>query len=342
MAEHCNWKLRLDYENARKQLTSYSEKPKGHCFAQNSVNIMYDLQIVVPAYNVEKFIEKCLDSIEPLLNSKYKVLLQIIDDGSVDKTGELADSFSQKIIENVTVIHQKNAGLSNARNTAIQSIVGEYIMFVDSDDYLPESINIDYIFECIKGKDVAQGTWRIVDTKNRVIEEINSNVFSGFAWGKIFRYSVFQNLMFPEGYWFEDSIVRLIISRMHLNTVVIDECVYCHRDNPNGIARTARNHPKAVDSYWITELCLEETKAFGIENDQISFDLFLHQSIINQIRVMRLPIKIRKAIFVLTSEMVERHFKGFKSDKYLDIENAIRNVEFYRFELLALGRWCSI
>ena len=91
------------------------------------------VSIIVPVYNVEKYIEKCLNS---LFGQTYRELdIILVDDGSTDKSGELCDRLA-KMDKRVRVIHKKNGGLSDARNRGIDAAKGRYITFIDSDDYV--------------------------------------------------------------------------------------------------------------------------------------------------------------------------------------------------------------
>ena len=91
------------------------------------------LTVVVPVYNVEKYLRKCIDSILGQTLTVDEIIL--VDDGSKDKSGEIAEEYAIKH-RNIKVIHQKNGGLSVARNTGIDAATKEYIAFVDSDDYI--------------------------------------------------------------------------------------------------------------------------------------------------------------------------------------------------------------
>ena len=96
-----------------------------------------NLTVVVPIYNVEKYLCKCVESI---LNQTLQVdEIILVDDGSTDKSGEISDSYASKY-ETIKVIHQKNAGLSAARNTGIDAATKKYIAFVDSDDYIEKTM----------------------------------------------------------------------------------------------------------------------------------------------------------------------------------------------------------
>ncbi|MBQ3182949.1 MAG: glycosyltransferase [Clostridia bacterium] len=91
------------------------------------------ISIIVPVYNVEAYLTKCLDSI---LEQSYKnIEVILVDDGSIDNSGPICDEYAVRD-QRIKVIHQKNAGLSGARNAGLEVIVGDYIMFVDSDDWI--------------------------------------------------------------------------------------------------------------------------------------------------------------------------------------------------------------
>jgi len=96
---------------------------------------MIKLSIIIPVYNVEKYLEECLNSILNQDIDKNNVEVICIDDGSTDKSGEVLDTFA-KTHSNIKVIHKENAGVSAARNTGIDTAKGRYIWFVDSDDFI--------------------------------------------------------------------------------------------------------------------------------------------------------------------------------------------------------------
>ena len=97
---------------------------------------MIKVSIIVPIYNVEKYLKKCVNSI---INQTYKSLeIILVDDGSPDRSGALCDRLAEKD-SRIRVIHKANGGVSTARNAGIEAATGEYICFVDSDDWLPEN-----------------------------------------------------------------------------------------------------------------------------------------------------------------------------------------------------------
>lgn len=335
----CFKKCKMDYAEARERLTSFSPQPKGSMVTRNKVETSYDLQIIIPAYNVQKYIGKCLESLKSFLDDEYSVLIQIIDDGSTDETRAIINRFADEFNGNTKVLRQENAGLSAARNAGLNTLCGEYVLFIDSDDFLPKGLKMDSLMKAIQGYDVLQAGWEIVDAEDNFISEKRVTSFAGFAWGKIFHHSVFEALHFPEGYWFEDTIIKLVIGGMKLNVKTIDEIAYCYRINPGGISAKSRNNPKIIDTFWITELCYLELGKYNIMYDQNALDRLLHQSVINQTRIRKMPRQIRKDIFVVTNELIGRFFSGVSpSKKYLSIEKAIKCGQFDKFELLALSK----
>ena len=100
-------------------LTAFAPDPSTTCVANNALNPQYDLQIIVPAYNVEKYAAECLESI---LNQKthYSYLVTVVNDGSTDKTPEILRSYEMKYPDRMEVINQENRGFSGARNAALK------------------------------------------------------------------------------------------------------------------------------------------------------------------------------------------------------------------------------
>lgn len=108
-----------------------------------------DISVIVPVYNVEEYLDRCLESIINQDSSNYEVI--IVDDGSTDNSGKIADSYSEKYAF-ITTIHKKNAGLGFARNTGLEYAKGKYILFVDSDDYI-ETNMLSVLYEAAKKND---------------------------------------------------------------------------------------------------------------------------------------------------------------------------------------------
>ena len=192
------------------------------------------INIIVPVYGVEKYLNKCVDSILAQTYSNIRVIL--VDDGSPDDCPAICDRYSQ-MDKRVIVIHRKNAGQSAARNSGLTylmdadlSEVGEYVAFIDSDDYVSNDY-IEFLYNLIKENDadVAQCGHYIVFSEKRFVDKnrnhstfvldkkqaVESLCYNGIwdvtVWNKLYKLSVFDHIRFPEGKLYEDTAVSYMI-----------------------------------------------------------------------------------------------------------------------------------
>lgn len=184
---------------------------------------MDKISVIIPVYNVEGYLKECLDSI---INQTYDNLqIIIIDDGSNDNSGIICDEYA-KIDSRITVIHQDNGGLSDARNTGLDLAIGEYISFVDSDDFiscdyfeflLNNLIKYDSDISCCAAykyhsKDNYKSSY-VNEVKKMTNNEaifhliIEDSYCSHAAWAKLYKRQLFNKIRFPKGKIHEDLIV---------------------------------------------------------------------------------------------------------------------------------------
>ena len=184
---------------------------------------MNKITVIIPVYKVEKYLQKCLDSV---VDQSYKDLqILLVDDGSPDQCPNICEQYAAKDAR-VQVIHQKNQGLSAARNTGIKDIAGDYVLFLDSDDYLEETY-CEKMMELAQrtDSDIVIGEATTVDEEGRVYhtnqeikisvekvfskemimgEVIREQQWKGYAWGKLYRRSLVEGIKYPVGRAFED------------------------------------------------------------------------------------------------------------------------------------------
>lgn len=183
----------------------------------------YKVSIIIPAYNVEKYLRRCLDSV---VNQTYKNIdIILVDDGSSDGTGRVCDEYAQKDAR-IRVIHQKNQGQAAARNNAMKIAEGEYIAYVDSDDYvtpdyieymvkLQKKYKTDVVF--VRGvyaydgkklpayKDEDRDT--LLSAEETLIRLNYNKGMGAMIWAKLFRRELIEAYPFPEGQIYEDLAV---------------------------------------------------------------------------------------------------------------------------------------
>lgn len=179
------------------------------------------ISVIVPVYNVEKYLSRCVDSIIGQTYSNLEIIL--VNDGSTDLSGAICDEYKKKD-KRIVVIHQKNGGLSQARNSGMEIMSGKYVAFVDSDDYISEDY-IEYLFR-LRFKyqaDISVCLHRNFYEDGKLEKKRNKRnnivVFSGHdavadmcyqkhipnsAWGKLYKSELFQNVGYPVGKLYED------------------------------------------------------------------------------------------------------------------------------------------
>lgn len=209
------------------------------------------VSVVVPVFNVMPFLKRCIDSISQQTYTNIEIIL--IDDGSTDGSGKLCESLKQSD-QRISVIHQKNAGLSAARNTGISHSKGEFIVFIDSDDFIDngyinsmvaavgQNTDIDLVitdFQTNKPgfSNPMHDKERIMSGTQAVIEaeRLRNNLAYRVAWDKLYRRRLFDYVLFPVGKIHEDEYTYyrfLYDSRM---VYWINSPGYHYCLNPNGI-----------------------------------------------------------------------------------------------------------
>lgn len=174
---------------------------------------MRKVSVIVTVYNTEKYIEECIVS---LINQTYKNIEIILVDGeSTDKTSEICLMYESQY-ENIRLISKENEGVSAARNRGVAEATGDYILFVDGDDWienntievlvwLEEENNADVAFIIKEGHTDATGEVRIGDGKKMLLYVLHISAVE--IWGKLFKKSLFDDIRFPEGKLHEDLYI---------------------------------------------------------------------------------------------------------------------------------------
>lgn len=340
-------KIHMNTEVARKVLEDFHSNPKSECIHKNKIDndYAYDLTVVVPCYNVEHYVLECVNSIVNQ-ETKYKYNIVLIDDGSTDDTGKILDSFCD--LQNVTVIHQENNGIAGARNQALYHIMSKYITFVDSDDYLvPGAIQnmLDVAYE--QNADIVEGShYRLYNDKlvksvthKLVVSNGSAINLIGMAWGKIYRSTLFENVIFPERMCFEDSICSFLIYPSAPVVVTIPDYVYVYRIIINSISHSSARMARSVDTIWVTELMLKDHAELNLNRNPSYSDLIIKQIVLNYNRLKKLPKEIQLASFVVTCDIFAKYCDSLEfksSDKYL--VNSMNEFDYGKYKLFCETR----
>lgn len=231
------------------------------------------LSIIVPVYNVEKYLEKCVQSI---IHQEYNnIELILVDDGSKDNSGDICDELAKKD-KRIVVIHKQNGGQGSARNRALDIAKGDYITFVDSDDEIAVNTykNNIQILEEIEDVDILQypivehfGTSYAVERRIDVPQKIcdTEEIFyswlspsdrriTGYVCNKIFRKEIFNKLRFRQDIIWEDRYIECVFFTLCKGVYVSDIGNYFYYDREGSTVRRKR------DEYYYKSVCVADSR----------------------------------------------------------------------------------
>ena len=225
---------------------------------------MAEVSIIVPVYQVENYLHKCVDSILAQTFTDFELIL--VDDGSKDRSGQICDEYAE-MDERVKVIHKENSGPSDTRNRGIEQAAGNYFMFVDSDDYIAPTMveclyqsilkenadiaacNFLYFFEDDRNQDFSTNIqWEVVSGAEIFYNRKNDRScgYWTVVWNKLYKSKVFGKLRFRAGKYYEDEFWANDIYQMDIKMVTIPECLYYYRQHGNNSMKTT-NSKKNLD-----------------------------------------------------------------------------------------------
>ncbi|MBA4686738.1 MAG: glycosyltransferase family 2 protein [Candidatus Galacturonibacter soehngenii] len=239
------------------------------------------ISVIVPIYNVEDYMRRCVDSILNQTYSNMEIIL--IDDESPDNCPSICEEYKQ-IDNRIIVIHQKNAGLSGARNAGIEIASGEYLVFVDSDDYLAVDF-IESLYQAIieTNSDIAMCKYEYVkgDIMTQSHKPGESVVYSGIemienmyspdgaffvvAWNKLYKRKLFEHIRYPQGRIHEDEATTHQLYYEANKAVFVKRYLYGYFVGGESITRKKFNR-KRLDWAWSVEQRLHFLEEKGLVN----------------------------------------------------------------------------
>lgn len=227
------------------------------------------ISVIIPVYNMEAYIFKCVNSI--LMQKNVAIEIIIVDDGSTDKTFSICKKMSE-IDNRVRVFFQENKGPGLARNLALENAKGDLIYFIDADDYLEE----DYLFKmytllinsnadlvqsnfCLDNGDKVvnkcknKSTVEIINRDNIIFNFLIKGNIDNYLWNKLFKVEILNNIRFKKLYYSEDQVFLLeVLSKVH-KIICSDISGYHHRIHNTSLCKEAFT-PKKLDVFLAIDL----------------------------------------------------------------------------------------
>ena len=262
------------------------------------------ISVIVPIYKVEPYLERCINSITSQTYQNLEIIL--VDDGSPDRCGEICEALVQ-CDSRIKVYHKENGGLSDARNFGVEHSHGEYISFIDSDDYVAPNY-IDYLFTLLKKYNADISVCCSTETHGDTADyptndEIpNEQIFTGkkvcfklfgnlytvlvTAWGKLYRSDVVKKYFFPVGKIHEDEATTCKYYYEAEKIAVGNQCLYAYYQNKESIMHTKTNslNPDMIWAFEHRAVFFEEHKETKLAHIawSILYNCYVRDSIENQ------------------------------------------------------------
>lgn len=223
------------------------------------------ISVIIPVYNVEKYIEECVESI---INQTYKNMeIILVDDGSTDNSGKICDEYIEKD-ERIKVIHKKNGGLSSARNEGIKIANGKYLTFIDSDDYITSDM-IEELYLSLTKTNSDISICKTTTKENKLNHETNNDIlifdshdaikeilldrlFTTSATSKLYKKDLFDNIEYPIGMIYEDYATTYKLFHLADKISYIPSYKYYYRYNNEGITKSKFTN-KQLDYFKVSK-----------------------------------------------------------------------------------------
>ena len=232
------------------------------------------LSIVIPVYRVEATLDRCVESVLGQDVDDMEVIL--VDDGSPDNCPKMCDDWAERDVR-IRVIHKENGGLSDARNVAIDIAKGDYITFVDSDDWM-ETGTYKAILKLMDDDDIVEfPVARRLSLSDRSFDNIDDYWLTEqaythtFACNKIYRRSLFDDVRYPKGKVFEDVYTLPLLLRKAKRVSTTSQGCYHYEWNPSGITATADGEKLAMllEAHLTSGMPIDDSYYMYLVNIQI-------------------------------------------------------------------------
>ena len=285
---------------------------------------MKKLSAIVPVYNIDDYLQRCLESLVHQTLDSYEII--IVNDGSTDKSLEICEDYKKRYPDLIIIYSKENGGLSDARNYGIAKANGDFLAFIDGDDWIDHNMfadmydkaletnadivacDIDYIYDDNRIEFSSGGDFDIIKVKEHpeIALDINNS-----ACNKIYRKALFNKIKFPVGLWYEDmgSVPKLILLAKII--AKIDQTYYKYLQRTGSITHTA--NAKIFDIY----ICIDDINQFMLSHVEKR-----HQSMLKE--------KIKQLYIINGAELTTLRIRTFDN----------KRIDFLKKNMQLLNVYC--
>ena len=313
-----------------------------------------NVSVIIPVYNVEKYLANCLDSVLQQDYEDYEIV--VVNDGSTDSCGQILEEYA-KNYSKINLVTQKNKGLGGARNTGIDNSKGKYLLFLDSDDSMKQGtlsglykeitenqvdivwFGMDYIGEdgsLISTRRASENGCRVVTQDECPLLYANDS----YAWNKLYKRELFteNNIRFPERAWYEDlkTLPKLVL---HSDKILLSDKVlynYLQRNDSIMHIPNADRNIEMIDTVQDVLDYYKEQNAFEKYYESLEYMTVLHVLVFCTLRVA--SINPKHPLLKKLYEFTKTNFPNFKNNKEVKSKFTLRHKIIYTFSKLKMYR----
>ena len=305
---------------------------------------MPTFSLIVPVYRIETYLPKCIDSVLAQTCQDYELLL--VDDGSPDGCGASCDRYAARYPDKIRAIHQENGGAGAARNHGIALSSGEYLLFVDGDDYLSENFleALKTAIEATPADLILFGAQ--VERDGKKVGELHENVEAGTLlqvsqqptlyfgvmapWNRAYRRSLFteHGITFATKVWYEDIRVVTKVLAVAQTAIRLPGCYY-HYLQREGSAMNNKNSSRNVEILYAYDDILDWYRSHGYyeaHREALEFQAIQHIFLAATVRVLLINRKDR--LIADFRAYMEEHFPTFRENPYLPLLDSNKHLIF--------------
>ena len=298
---------------------------------------MPKVTIIVPIYNVEKYLKRCIESLVNQTLQEIEIIL--VNDGSTDNSGKIAKKYQKRFKNKIIYLEKENGGLSDARNFAIPYAQGEYIAFLDSDDYVEKDtyenmykiakkeksdmVECDFYWEYLHKSKIDTG--EIYHSKEEMLEEVRV-----VAWNKLIRREIIQkrNIEFPKGYRYEDvEFTYKLIPYLDKVSFLKEPCIhYVQREN--SISNSQNERTKEIFDILNNVIAFyKENNLYDKYEEQLEYIYTRYLLCSSLLRIVKIKDKTtRNKLIEMTWKNLNEKFPNWKDNRILKNGKSMKNL----------------
>ncbi len=287
---------------------------------------MMKVSVIVPVYNAKDYLEKCLDS---LINQSYKdIEIILVNDGSTDNSLEIIKKYSKKY-SNISYIDIDNHGQGYARNLGLSKATGDYIMFLDSDDYVSFDI-IQKLMDNLGDSDISVcDIYKVINGNNQLF--VNYHDFGNDSVSlmlshpgpvaKLYKKDVLKGVRFLEGVYYEDLSFTPIVALNTKRITHVEEALYYYIIHDNSTMKQVKYNPKMDDIFKIIDYLKDKLKKYPEEFNYLCIEHLLYSAVLRYIDHQECTKQLERINSIM------KEIPNWKDNKYYKMKS-------YKFKLI--------